>query len=155
MLAARRDRERGGPAPASDEFTVLVHDGVGHGESAALRSAILSDLLPAAPASGAPALAQLQLPPPDRVASVDDWRDPLAERDPAKYGGVFLAGVAPVGHTDLVVIVQSRADEATALDADPRLRVVAWSGVALTLLGLAFAAVSAARRRRRRLAYER
>ncbi|WP_437980241.1 serine/threonine protein kinase [Sorangium sp. So ce117] len=155
VLAARRDRERGGPAPASDEFTVLVHDGVGHGESAALRSAILSDLLPAAPASGAPALAQLQLPPPDRVASVDDWRDPLAERDPAKYGGAFLAGMAPVGHTDLVVIVQSRADEATALDADPRLRVVAWSGVALALLGLAFAAVSATRRRRRRLAYER
>ncbi|WP_438004062.1 serine/threonine protein kinase [Sorangium sp. So ce321] len=154
-LAARRDRERGGPAPASDEFTVLVHDGLGHGESAPLRSATLSGLLPGAPAPGAPALDQLRLPPPDLVASVADWRDPLAERDPAQYGGAFLAGIAPVGHTDLVVIVQSRADEAIALDADPRLRLVAWSGVALALLGLAFAAASAARRRRRRLAYER
>ncbi|WP_437567137.1 serine/threonine protein kinase [Sorangium sp. So ce542] len=154
-LAARRDRERGEPAPASDEFTVLVHDGLDHGESAGLRSAILSGLLPAAPASGAPVLDQLRLPPPDRVASLDDWHDPLAERDPAKYGGAFLAGMAPVGHTDLVVIVQSRADEAVALDADPRLRLVSWSGVALALLGLASAAASAARRRRRRLAYER
>ncbi|XXT15885.1 serine/threonine protein kinase [Sorangium sp. So ce429] len=154
-LAARRDLERDGPAPASDEFTVLVHDGLGHGESAVLRSAVLSGLLPGAPAPGAPALDQLQLPPPDLVASVDDFRDPLAERDPAKYGGAFLAGIAPVGHTDLVVIVQSRADEAVALDADPRLRLISWSGVVLALLGLAFAAASAARRRHRRMADER
>ena len=87
--------------------------------------------------------------------AVDDWRDPLAERDPVKYGGDFLAGIAPVGHTDLAVIVQSRADEATELDADPRLRLVSWSGVAVALLGLAFAAASAARRRRRRMADER
>ncbi|WP_437950166.1 protein kinase [Sorangium sp. So ce296] len=148
-LAARRDRERGESAPASDELTVLVHDGLEHGEGAALRSATLSGLLPA-PVTGAPALGQLRLPPPELVASVDDFRDPLAERDPVKYGGAFLAGIAPVGHTDLVVIVQSRADEAVALDADPRLRLVSWSGVALALLGLAFAAASAARRRRRR-----
>ncbi|WP_437670312.1 hypothetical protein [Sorangium sp. So ce131] len=80
---------------------------------------------------------------------MDDWRDPLAARDPAKYGGVWLAGLAPVGHTELVVVVQSRADEATALDADPRLRLVAWSGVAVALLGLAFAAAAARRRQRR------
>ncbi|WP_437630573.1 hypothetical protein [Sorangium sp. So ce854] len=98
-LAARRDRERGSPAPANDEFTVLVHDGLGLGESAGLRSAVLSGLLPAVPASGAPALDQLRLPPAERVASLDDWRDPLAARDPAKYGGAFLAGMAPVGHT--------------------------------------------------------
>ncbi|WP_437630572.1 hypothetical protein [Sorangium sp. So ce854] len=54
-----------------------------------------------------------------------------------------------------MVIVQSRADEAIALDADPRLRLVAWSGVVLALLGLASAAASAAQRRRRRRAYER
>ncbi|AUX45280.1 uncharacterized protein SOCE26_067610 [Sorangium cellulosum] len=148
-LAARRDRERGGPLPASDDYTVLIHDGLGYGESAALRSATLSTLLPAPAAASTPALDQLRLPPPDRVAAVADWRDPLAERDPAKYGGVWLAGLAPVGHTELVVVVQSRADEATALDADPRLRLVAWSGVAVALLGLAFAATAARRRQRR------
>ncbi|WP_437924102.1 hypothetical protein WMF37_34370 [Sorangium sp. So ce291] len=50
---------------------------------------------------------------------------------------------------------QVRADEAVALDADPRLRLISWSGVVLALLGLAFAAASAARRRHRRVADER
>ncbi|AGP38903.1 hypothetical protein SCE1572_33095 [Sorangium cellulosum So0157-2] len=56
----------------------------------------------------------------------------------------------PGGHRARRAARPLPADEAVALDADPRLRLVSWSGVALALLGLAFAAASAARRRRRR-----
>ncbi|MGK3960692.1 serine/threonine-protein kinase [Sorangium sp. So ce118] len=50
---------------------------------------------------------------------------------------------------------ERRYGSAGALDADPRLRLISWSGVVLALLGLAFAAASAARRRHRRMADER
>ena len=58
--------------------------------------------------------SEFQLPPvlhdfKDEEAMNPAYEDPLAETDP-DYGGRWLAGFAPVGNTELLVIVQQRDD---------------------------------------------
>jgi hypothetical protein len=86
------------------------------------------------------------------------YLDPAAELppspgfDPRAYAGRWLAAFAPVGNTPLVVIVQTRFDDAVALDKQAA-RKLAWLAagalvVVVTLTGLALAA--ATRRQRAR-----
>jgi hypothetical protein len=49
--------------------------------------------------------------PEVRQAGDDDYADPVASLDSA-YGGRWLAGFAPVGNTEFMVIIQERFDEA-------------------------------------------
>ena len=85
--------------------------------------------------------------PPPHFAVVDrDYRDPVG----GAFAGRWLAAFAPVGNTPLVVIVQTRVEDATALDRLAARRLV-WLGasglvVVFALLGLA---TWAAGRRRR------
>ncbi|HEV3026836.1 MAG TPA: hypothetical protein VG457_04645, partial [Planctomycetota bacterium] len=48
-------------------------------------------------------------PPVERALGTGAYRDPFAERDP-RYAGRWLAGMAPVGNTGFLVIVQQRDD---------------------------------------------
>jgi serine/threonine-protein kinase len=82
------------------------------------------------------------------VDADDDYRDPLEARGLGGAGGRWLAGVAAVGGTELAVIVQTRVEDATALDAHPLRVLAAWSvgGAVLLFAGL-FAALRTPRRR--------
>ncbi|MBV8232502.1 MAG: hypothetical protein JO329_21170 [Planctomycetaceae bacterium] len=73
-------------------------------------------------------------------------RDPLEEQNP-KYGGRWLAAFAPVGGTELVVVVQRRYDEAVAPDLTLALDSFLGGGVALTLIAIAVGIVGYTGRR--------
>jgi eukaryotic-like serine/threonine-protein kinase len=101
-------------------------------------------------AANVPLGDRLHFPPPEWVEAQDDYMDPLA--GPALDGtmGPWLAGVAPVGNTELAVIVQTRLDDATALDCAPFRVLTAWSvgGAALLLAGVLMAVRARAGSRR-------
>src|SRR5262249_30985521 len=80
----------------------------------------------------------LCLPDPNRRFDPDqamdsDYEDPVGGHN-ADYQGRWLAGFAPVGNTELVVIVQQRYDAALNLD-------LVWGGVAVCLGGVFLAAL--------------
>jgi hypothetical protein len=89
---------------------------------------------------------------PDPEQAIDlDYRDPLGDRDPS-YAGRWLAGFAPVGNTELVVLVQQRYDATVEPDRSLTLGLSLWGAVASSLgailIGIAgYGAVRAARRR--------
>lgn len=56
-----------------------------------------------------------------------DYRDPVGEQDP-EYAGRWLAGFAPVGNTEMAIIVQQRYD-----DAIPSHHDIFWSASAVLL----------------------
>lgn len=60
------------------------------------------------------------------------YEDPVAALHP-DYTGRWLAGFAPVGHTEFTVIVQQRYDEAVDLDQKLFLDLLLWTGIALLL----------------------
>jgi hypothetical protein len=65
-----------------------------------------------------------------------DYRDPVAARH-AEYDGRWLAGFAPVGNTELVVVVQQRHDEAVAPHQAFLYRLLGWGAAAVVaVLGL-------------------
>ncbi len=148
VLTGRRDRETASD-PLPNDHVLLVHDGVEHGEGVLVESAALRRLTERRDAEGGAGRDQLRLPPPEWVEAEDDYRDPLAERDPrGAAGGPWLAGVAAVGHTELTVIVQTRLEDATALDRMPLRVLAAWSvGGALLLCAALFAALNPNRSR--------
>jgi serine/threonine-protein kinase len=151
-LTVRRDRDD--PAePLPSEHILLIHDGVAHGEGVPVESAALRRLAARRDASSGAGRSQLLLPPADWVESDDDYRDPLSARGPHGAGGTWLAGMAAVGRTELSVIVQTRVDDATALDQRPLRVLGAWSiGGALLLFAGAFAALRKTRRPREKAA---
>ena len=132
-LAARLEegefRPGSGPGPGQ---IVLLHEGLTHGQLVPIANPHVRSIVPD------PSAEQLHLPrhSPTPVADAD-YRDPVG----GPYAGRWLAAFAPVGNTHLVVIVQTRVEDATALDRMAARRL-AWLGVcgvvvAATLLGLA------------------
>jgi serine/threonine-protein kinase len=89
---------------------------------------------------------------PDPEQAIDlDYRDPLGDHDPS-YAGRWLAGFAPVGNTELMVLVQQRYDTTVGPDRSLTLGLSLWDAVAsclgAILLGIAgYGAVHIARRR--------
>ena len=85
-----------------------------------------------------PPQEQLHLPPSAWVETEDDDIDLLAKPDSTGIRGPWLAGIAPVGSTELAVIVQTRIEDATALDRSPLRVLAAWSigGAVLLFAGL-------------------
>ena len=70
----------------------------------------------------------------DSAKDVDDnYRDPLGIKD-SKYGGRWLAAFAPVGDTELVVVVQQKYDEAITPGLTLALDSFLWDGVAIVLI---------------------
>jgi serine/threonine-protein kinase len=150
VLTVRLDRDMdmaGDDLP--NEHILLVHNGVEHGEGVVVESAALRRLMARRDAEGGGEKVQFRLPPPEWVEAEEDYQDPLAERSPHDTaGGPWLAGMAAVGHTDLTVIVQTRLEDATALDRMPLRVLAAWSvGGAALLCAALFAALRSSRRR--------
>jgi branched-chain amino acid transport system substrate-binding protein len=93
----------GGYSPS--DYLVLVHPAYHHGAKALkVNTPALQGFSPN------PRRGELRPPEPGQVGVVDeDYKDPLAARD-TRYQGVWWAGVAPVGNTPFVAIVQRRPD---------------------------------------------
>jgi hypothetical protein len=111
---------------------MLLHEGLAHGQFVRINNprvdAFVTD----------PSADPLQLPRRSSSPVLDaNYQDPVG----GEFAGRWLAAFAPVGNTHLVVIVQTRVDDAIALDRIAARRL-AWLGasavvVVATLLGLA------------------
>jgi branched-chain amino acid transport system substrate-binding protein len=104
VVVGRWDPDSYGGYTPSD-YLVLVHPAYHHGDKALkVNTPVLQSFSPK------PRKGELRPPEPGQVGVVDeDYEDPLAARD-ARYEGVWWAGIAPVGNTPFVAIVQRRPD---------------------------------------------
>ena len=139
-LAARLE-----PDPAASDapprYMVLLHEGLSHGQFVEMDNPRVRSFPPD------PDLDQLHYRPrPPQPVLDADYRDPVG----GHYAGRWLAAFAPVGNTNLVVIVQTRVEDAVALDriAARRLAWLAAAALAVMLLLLASALWTARRRAR-------
>jgi hypothetical protein len=144
VLAVRRDRDDP-TAPVPDDHILLVHDGVKQGAAVSVESDALLKLSARRDAAQVALDERLRLPPPEWVETQDDYQDPLAKPGPDGTKGPWLAGIAPVGSTELSVIVQTRLDTAMELDQRPFRVLVAWSIGGAVLLGAGLFAMMRAR----------
>jgi hypothetical protein len=135
------------PAPRPDEYLVMVHPAYHRGDKAI---PVFSSQLQAVRRPGLGnefELPNLHQSFDAKQAMDRHYRDPMASQD-ARYQGRWLAGFAPVGNTEFVIIVQQRYDEAITPDYG-----IWWRGIALTigtiiLAGFAWSAVHRAVQRR-------
>ena len=93
----------GGYSP--EDYLVLVHPAYHRGDAAVkIDTPVLRSFSPR------PYKGELRPPEPGQVGVVDEeFRDPMADRD-VRYEGDWWAGLAPVGNTPFVTIVQRRPD---------------------------------------------
>lgn len=144
VLVGRRDtRPPRGPAPAElpVEYLILVHPA--YGELPAYGRGLLAEPMPLELLRVVPQLrpgGELQLT--QRASAPDSllhptYEDPLGKRHP-HYAGRWLAAFAPVGNTEMVVIVQQRDD--SRIEASET-AVVDWLLLLIALLTLAAFAV--------------
>jgi serine/threonine-protein kinase len=139
-LVAREEDDPASPADAMPRHVVLLHDGLKHGQFVPVDSAALRAVAPD------DSTDQLQLhrrrPKPVLDAA---YRDPVD----GAFAGRWLAAFAPVGNTHLVVVVQTRVEDAVALDRQAARRL-AWlaGGVVLVVVALLTLALWAPTRRR-------
>jgi len=117
-----------------EKYLILLHPGYEHGvDPVDMPKETLGLLL------NPPGGKQLSLPDaasagPRQVMDAN-YFDPVRERLP-QYAGRWLAGLAPVGNTEMVVIVQQRYEEAIPSD-----RGTIWSGAAMLLGALLILAI--------------
>jgi serine/threonine-protein kinase len=125
-------------APAEvlpDDYVALAGEGVKRGEKVIVASAAFPRLR--ARRASVKLREQLDIPPSSWIEADADYRDPPSMRPQDGYKGPWLAGIAPIGGTDLVAVVKTRADTAVALD--PGLQAfIAWFAGGLGLLGASF-----------------
>jgi serine/threonine-protein kinase len=129
VLVAPRDRTRseaGKTAPGG--YIILLHEGLEHGESLPLEGGLARELDEVRRALPAAEGEQLRMPEPWPTVTIAEHRDPLAAQE-----GPWLAAFAPVGYTGFVVIVQTPADAAFAMDKTLARRLVLWGGVPFLL----------------------
>jgi serine/threonine-protein kinase len=135
VLVAPRDRTRAeaeGPLP--EDYLVLLHDALRHGDSQRLddeTTLLLKKLHHELPRVEGD---QLRMLDPWPVVTDTHYRDPLAKDE-----GPWLAAFAPVGYTGFTVIVETRAAAVFATDKALARRLVLWGGLFLlgeALLGL-------------------
>ena len=135
VLVGRRDMnplQGVAPVDVPPEYLILRHPAYRHGDEAI---PVPWGRLPVArpPCPG----RVLRPPDPDRVSNPDDsintdYRDPLGSRLSA-LAGRMVAAFAPVGGTELAVIVQQRYDTAVGPDTLLALNLALWGGIALGL----------------------
>jgi serine/threonine-protein kinase len=133
VLVGRQDS-----SPRSDaaEYVVILHPAYARGDWALpLSGERLQRLHSSQP--GRPELVLPEVAPTsDRMLATDaNYADPVAAWDP-RYGGRWLAGFAPVGNTELVVIVQQRYTQAVEPELTLAWNATFWSGVALAVAAL-------------------
>lgn len=135
VLTVRRDRD----LPSDElpnEHIALAHDDAVLGQGVVVEREAVRRLTARRDAAGLDPRDQLHLPPPEWVEAEDNLMDRIAKPNADGSRGPWLAGVAPVGNTELAVIVQTRTEDATALDQSPLRVLVAWSiGTAVLLFG--------------------
>ena len=146
VLLGPRDRERQDAArgaAGADRLAVLVHDGMGRGGEHTLQPEATA-MLHAAFGSAAPPGEQFRLGVAQPLAW-ERYRDPVPG-----FSGRWLAGVAPVGGTGYVVVVQTRHADAVRPGRTLAYRLTVYAGAPLGagLVVLAIAAVWATLRRR-------
>ncbi|QDV36520.1 serine/threonine-protein kinase [Tautonia plasticadhaerens] len=149
VLVGRVDPEppRSGAEPwrPGGSHVILRHPAyAGRGVDAVPFPGALISGLPGRSPGGCPG-REFRLPGPepegdDASAIDDDYADPLGRVDP-RYRGRWIAGLAPVGGTELAVVIQRRFDE--AVDPDRALTIGLSLGVA-TALTLAILLLGAA-----------
>ncbi|MFY0567998.1 serine/threonine protein kinase [Archangium lansingense] len=125
VLVAPRDRTRseaGKPAPGG--YIILLHEDLGHGESLPLDGGLAREFDKVSQSLPRTEGEQLRMPEPWPTVTVAEHRDPLSTRE-----GPWLAAFAPVGYTGFVVIVQTPADAALAMDKTLARRLVLWGAV--------------------------
>jgi serine/threonine-protein kinase len=135
VLVSRRDFSLPGPVPeptGDKEYIVLLHPAYTRG-------------VPAVPMGG-DRLRSLHQPHPgdefqlptagaafDRaVVTEAEYVDPVGYSD-ARFRGRWLAGFAPVGNTEFVVVVQQRYDETIGPELALAWNMTFWTGVGITL----------------------
>jgi hypothetical protein len=121
-----------------DDYLALAGEGVNHGEKVVVTSAAFARLRARRASVGEGAREQLDLPPSSWIEADADYYDPPSMRPKDGYDGPWLAGIAPIGGTDLVAVVKTRADTAVALDRGPLYAFIAWFAGGLGLLGASF-----------------
>jgi serine/threonine-protein kinase len=98
-------------------------------------------------------LEELRPPGPEATAATDEqYVDSVGAALEPAYAGRWLAGLAPVGNTEFVVIVQQRYDEAIGTDRTVTLALLLLGGVALALAVFLVGALIRYGVQRRRLA---
>ena len=124
-LAARLEDDPAARPEDPPRYIVLLHDGLTHGQYVPIDNDRVR-------AFGAEASTdQLKLPTraPRQVLDAH-YQDPVG----GNYSGRWLAAFAPVGNTHLVVIVQTRFDDAVALDRQAARRLAWLAGAALLVV---------------------
>ncbi|HEY8211751.1 MAG TPA: protein kinase [Myxococcaceae bacterium] len=110
------------------DYAILAHASIGLDHLRTISNQRILDVVARVEQSTpGPGLEQFQLAGPDAVTFDEDYRDPLEG-----YGGRWLAGFAPVGHTGFVVIVQTPDDTTVQPGQILILRLLSW-GVYLAL----------------------
>ena len=123
--------------PLPDDYVALAGEGVKRGEKVVVASAAFPRLRARRASVSAGLREQLDLPPSSWIEADADYHDPPSMRQQDGYKGPWLAGIAPIGGTDLVAVVKTRTDTAVALD--PGLQAfLAWFAGGLGLLGASF-----------------
>jgi serine/threonine-protein kinase len=141
-LVAREEDDPGAPPGSPPHHVMLLHDGLKHGQFVPVDSPAVRSVGPDDAAD------QLQLPRRrERPVLDSDYHDPVG----GPFAGRWLAAFAPVGNTHLVVIVQTRVEDAVALDrqAARRLAWLAGTAVLVVVTLVALALWSPTRRRNR------
>jgi serine/threonine-protein kinase len=92
-----------GPRDGTDEYLFLFHDGLSSKQLSAFDGRQLAEPARLKGTRIRPTGEQLRIADPGRTGLADHYLDPVPG-----YGGRWLAGMAPVGDTGFVVIVQTR-----------------------------------------------
>jgi serine/threonine-protein kinase len=130
VLVGRRDTSPFNAPAAVDapaEYLVLLHPLYHRGEEAVAAPAARLRAIHQPSPGDVFRLPEPGLPPGQAVDAA--YQDPLLARR-GSPGNRWLAGFAPVGNTEFVVIVQQRADEVLEPDRDLVRDLVLWGGVA-------------------------
>ena len=132
-----------GPRDGSGDYVFLFHEGLGPGQVVAFDARQLAEPEKLKGTRVRPTGEQLRSAEADRTGTADHYLDPVPG-----FGGRWLAGMAPVGDTGFVVIIQTRYE----VVLEPILRAL--ERVALPLV-VALLGIAAALWLRRRPARER
>lgn len=126
--------------PPIESYTVFVHEGIPKNSTNAFP--IEQKQLRAIPTRrDAGSIFQFPLPPRTEDSMNPAYEDPMAKVN-VTYSGRWLAGFAPVGNSEWIVIVQQRYSESIQPVKETLFRLALWTGIALGLLLLVFSAAA-------------
>ncbi len=143
VLVAPRDIDREDKTGPKSGLIVLRHPAFEYGEAVGFDDDMVHQVGAIVPGR------ERWVPAPERVISIEGYRDPVAKTHP-EYAGNWTAGLAPVGNTGYVVIVQTREDETMRLERTLAAQLAIWTGLSAIpgALLVGFAALYSRHRRR-------